>query len=30
MIEHIHTGLARHNLLPDQHIVDAGSPPAPS
>jgi len=24
MIEHIHTGLARHNLLPDQHIVDAG------
>jgi transposase len=24
MIEHIHTGLGRHNLLPDEHIVDAG------
>jgi hypothetical protein len=26
MIEHIHTGLGRHNLLPDEHIVDAGYP----
>jgi transposase len=24
MIEHIHTGLGRHNLLPDEHVVDAG------
>ncbi|MCA1821132.1 MAG: IS1182 family transposase [Pseudonocardia sp.] len=24
MLEHIHTGLGRHNLLPDEHIVDAG------
>jgi hypothetical protein len=24
MLEHIHTGLDRRNLLPDEHIVDAG------
>ena len=24
MLEHIHTGLHRRNLLPDEHIVDAG------
>jgi transposase len=24
ILEHLHTGLGRHNLLPDEHIVDAG------